>query len=157
MKINKWKFITCTSLCQLPFHMFTFLSCSWSEFYWWNVETRGIGTSILGHWSQSKEIVQCGPCIDCAMSLDLLALSVEFHLSLESCLLPRSYHIHLMSVLAVVKSSAQKNIKLYSFTFTEVKVNFINLLWYPHLYSLLIWKSISPHLAPVLSILCTCV
>ena len=147
MKINKWKFITCTSLCQLPFHMFTFLACSWSEFYWWNVETRGIGTSILGHWSQSKEIVLCGPCIDCAMSLDLLALSVEnkkrcishscnetiseiykhhtvwlsfctsveFHLSLESCLLPRSYHIHLMSVLAVVKSSTQKRIKLYSF------------------------------------------
>ena len=68
-----------------------------------------------------------------------------------------NHHIHLMSVLAVVKSSAQKNIKLYSFTFTEVKVNFLNLLWYPHLYSLLIWKSISPHLAPVLSILCTCV
>ena len=39
---------------------------------------------------QSKEIVQCGPCIDCAMSLELWALSVELHLSFESCLLPQS-------------------------------------------------------------------
>ena len=40
------------------------------------------------------------------------------------------YHIHLMSVLAVVKSSTQKRTKLYSFTFTKVKVNFLNLFWF---------------------------
>ena len=149
------KIYNLTSLCQLPFHMLrpifkvpsdksVLMKCrnkqNWHK-YCGSLEPR-LGISSL----ESKSLKSC--------------LNIESKSQIISC--TTSLYVWLDSCQKLCTMENQTLLYIYAFTILHFPnlVTKVNDTLYKKLSfssSVFIWKSIGSHLAPVLSILCTCV